>query len=60
MRPGFNVLCNLAKIGNVKTIRTMRFEILGKDNKELLKGINIPQLMAQAKGEVDNLQKIFS
>jgi HD-like signal output (HDOD) protein len=54
-----NILCNLARIGNIKNIRTMKFELFDKQTKEMIKGINIPRMMAQAGQEVNNLQLIF-
>lgn len=55
-----NILCNLSKIGNVKAIRTMRFELLDKKNKDCLKGADIPILMFKAKEELVKLQSLFN
>ncbi|MEQ8225150.1 MAG: HDOD domain-containing protein, partial [Candidatus Eremiobacterota bacterium] len=54
-----NILCNLAKIGNIKNIRTMKFELFDKKTKEMMKGISIPKIMLQAGQEINNLQLIF-
>ncbi|MEQ8190888.1 MAG: HDOD domain-containing protein [Candidatus Eremiobacterota bacterium] len=54
-----NILCNLAKIGNIKNIRTMKFELFDKKTKEMMKGVSIPKIMLQAGQEINNLQLMF-
>lgn len=54
-----NILCNLAKIGNIKNIRTMKFELFDKKTKEIMKGVSIPKMMLQAAQEINNLQLMF-
>ncbi len=54
-----NILCNLAKIGNIKNIRTMKIELFDKKTKEMMKGISIPKIMLQAGQEINNLQLMF-
>ncbi len=54
-----NILCNLAKIGNIKNIRTMKFELFDKKTKEMMKGISIPKIMVQAGQDIHNLQLMF-
>jgi HD-like signal output (HDOD) protein len=54
-----NILCNLAKIGNIKNIRTMRFELFDKQTKDMIRGVNIPKMMTQANQDVNNLRLMF-